>query len=102
MVVVGFYRVATGRPAHVLAWSELKPDLTNLPMLNLWATIAFAFAGLELSSTMGSEIKNPSRNLPRSIYIAAPVVAFIYIVGTCAMIWLVPDRPFVRELLRRL
>ena len=52
--------------AHALTWSELKPDLTNLPMLNLWATIAFAFAGLELSSTMGSEIKNPSRNLPRS------------------------------------
>jgi signal transduction histidine kinase len=37
-------------------------------MLNLWATIAFAFAGLELSSTMGNEIQNPRRNLPRSIY----------------------------------
>jgi amino acid transporter len=59
-------------------------------MLNLWATIAFAFAGLELSSTMGSEIKNPSRNLPRSIYLSAPAVAFIYILGTCSMIWLVP------------
>ncbi len=90
LVALGLCRVATGTPASSLAWSQLKPDLTNLPMLNLWATIAFAFAGLELSSTMGSEIKDPSRNLPRSIYIAAPVVAFIYIVGTCSMIWLVP------------
>jgi amino acid transporter len=71
--------------------SQLTPDLTNLSMLNLWATIAFAFAGLELSSTMGSEIRDPSRTLPRSIYIAAPAVALIYILGTCSMIWLVPN-----------
>jgi amino acid transporter len=90
LVVIGLYRVTSGTPASSLAWSQLKPDLTNLPMLNLWATIAFAFAGLELSSTMGSEIKDPSRNLPRSIYVAAPIVAFIYILGTCSMIWLVP------------
>jgi amino acid transporter len=90
LVALGLYRVAIGIPASSLAWSQLKPDLTNLPMLNLWATIAFAFAGLELSSTMGSEIKDPSRNLPRSIYLAAPVVAFVYILGTCSMIWLVP------------
>ena len=90
LVILGLYRLANGTPAHSLAWSELKPDLTNLPMLNLWATIAFAFAGLELSSTMGSEIKDPRRNLPRSIYISAPAVAFVYVLGTCAMIWLVP------------
>lgn len=59
-------------------------------MLNLWATIAFAFAGLELSSTMGSEIQDPRRNLRRSIYLAAPVVALIYICGTGSMLWLVP------------
>src|SRR3979411_1535075 len=59
-------------------------------MLNLWATIAFAFAGLDLSSTMGHEIPKPRRNLPRSIYIAAPLVALIYIFGTGSMLWLVP------------
>jgi amino acid transporter len=64
--------------------------MANLPMLNLWATIAFAFAGLELSSTMASEIRDASRSLPRSIYVTAPIVALIYIVGTCAMLWLVP------------
>ena len=90
LVILGLYRVTTGTPASSLAWSQFRPDLTNLPMLNLWATIAFAFAGLELSSTMGSEIKDPSRNLPRSIYVAAPIVAFVYILGTCSMIWLVP------------
>jgi amino acid transporter len=90
LVALGFYRVCTGAPANPIRLAELKPEFGNLPMLNLWATIAFAFAGLELSSTMASEIKDARRNLPRSIYVAAPIVALIYIVGTCSMLWLVP------------
>jgi amino acid transporter len=90
LILLGFYAALTKPPANPIAFSQLKPDLTNLPLLNLWATIAFAFAGLELSSTMGHEIHNPRRNLPRSIFIAAPLVAFIYICGTSSMLWIVP------------
>jgi amino acid transporter len=92
LVFVGLYAALTKTPANTLTIAELKPDLTNLPLLNLWATIAFAFAGLELSSTMGHEIHNPRRNLPRSIYIAAPLVALVYILGTGSMLWLVPKQ----------
>ena len=90
LVGLGVYRFTIGAPANPIRLADLKPDLGNLPMLNLWATIAFAFAGLELSSTMASEIKDAPRNLPRSIYVTAPFVALIYIVGTCSMLWLVP------------
>jgi amino acid transporter len=90
LVALGAYRITSGIPANTMTLGELKPDLSNLPMLNLWATIAFAFAGLELSSTMASEIKDAQRNLPRSIYVTAPIVALVYIIGTCSMLWLVP------------
>jgi amino acid transporter len=90
LVTLGIYRWSAGAPANPIRLADLKPDLGNLPMLNLWATIAFAFAGLELSSTMASEIKDARRNLPRSIYLTAPVVAAIYIIGTWSMLWLVP------------
>lgn len=92
LVLLGLYAAATKTPANALTFSQLTPDLTNLPLLNLWATIAFAFAGLELSSTMGHEIHSPRRNLPRSIYISAPLVALIYICGTGSMLWLVPNQ----------
>src|SRR2546421_155010 len=36
LVALGLYRVATGTSANSLVWSQLRPDLTNLPMLNLW------------------------------------------------------------------
>jgi amino acid transporter len=90
LIVLGFHAALTRSTANPFTVTQLGPDLTNLPMLNLWATIAFAFAGLELSSTMGHEIRNPRRNLRRSIYIAAPIVALIYICGTISMLWLVP------------
>jgi amino acid transporter len=90
LISLGLYRFFSGTSEMTITFAQLKPDLTDLPMLNLWATIAFAFAGLELSSTMASEIKDAGRNLPRSIYISAPFVAGIYILGTCAMLWLVP------------
>jgi amino acid transporter len=59
--------------------------------LNLWASIAFAYAGLELCAVMGDEVQNPRQTLPRSIYISAPFIAFLYIAGTLALLWLVPS-----------
>jgi amino acid transporter len=90
LVLLGLYAAVTRAPANMMTVAELRPDFTNLPLLNLWATIAFAFAGLELSSTMGQEIRHPRRDLPRSIYITAPLVALVYICGTGSMLWLVP------------
>jgi amino acid transporter len=91
VILLGLHAALSRPPANAVTLAQLKPDLTNLPMLNLWATIAFAFAGLELSSTMGREILQPRKNLPRSIYIAAPLVALLYICGSGAILWLVPS-----------
>lgn len=90
LVGLGFYAMATRAPATELTPSTLIPDLGNLSELNLWASIAFAFAGLELSASLAGEVKNPERTLPRSIYISAPLIAFMYIAGTAAVLWLVP------------
>jgi amino acid transporter len=91
LIIVGIYAVLTRPAANVITAASLRPNLTNLPSLNLLATIAFAFAGLELSSTMGDEVENPRRSLPHSTYIAAPLIALAYIAGTGAVLWLVPN-----------
>ena len=90
IILLGLYGLMTKPAANVIAAETLKPDFTNLPSLNLLAAIAFAFAGLELASTMGDEVENPRRNLPRAIFISAPLIALAYILGTGAVLWLVP------------
>ena len=92
-VLVGFgiHAALTRGPATPISWDSLTPHLRDMSALNLWASIAFAYAGLELCAVMGDEVKDPRRNLPRSIYIAAPFIAFLYIIGTASVLWLVPS-----------
>jgi amino acid transporter len=92
-VLIGFgIHAALTRPAATpINLDTILPDLGNMSQLNLWASIAFAYAGLELAAVMGDEIKEPRRTLPRSIYIAAPFIGFLYIAGTASLLWLVPS-----------
>jgi amino acid transporter len=90
LIIVGFAAMIAHPGANAFTARTLAPNVTDLSTLNLWASIAFAFAGLELSSTMGEETANPKRDLPRSIVISAPLIAAVYILGTLSVLWLVP------------
>jgi glutamate:GABA antiporter len=92
LVGLGLHAALTRPAATPLNAGTLIPDMGDLSELNLWASIAFAFAGLELCAVLAGEVKEPRRTLPRSIYISAPLVAFLYIAGTAAVLWLVPAR----------
>ena len=90
LVGLGTYAALTRPPATPMTLRTLVPDLGDWSSLNLWASIAFAFAGLELCAVLGDEVRDPRRTLPRSILISAPLIAFLYIAGTLAVLWLIP------------
>jgi amino acid transporter len=90
LIALGLYAALTHPPATPMDAAALMPNLADPKKLNLWASIAFAFAGLELCAVMGGEVKDPTRTLPRSILVSGPLIAFIYIVGTISVLWLVP------------
>ena len=91
LVVVGVFAAVTGPPANAFTRSSLTPHLSNLAALNLWASIAFAFSGMELSAAMGDEVVDAARTMPRAVLIAAPLIAAAYILGSASMLWLVPS-----------
>lgn len=62
----------------------------DLGKLNFWSQIAFAFGGLELGAVMGGEIRDPVRNVPRAAWISGVAIAAFYILGTLAMLALLP------------
>ena len=55
-----------------------------------WSTLAFGFGGLESASTLGDEIKDTRRTIPRAIFISGLVIAAVYILGTIAALVAIP------------
>jgi glutamate:GABA antiporter len=77
-----------GSATHFTARNML-PAL-NWDTINFWSQIAFAFTGLELVSAMSEEVRDPRRTLPRAVFGAGALIAFIYIAGTFAILALLP------------
>jgi glutamate:GABA antiporter len=84
----GILWVKHGSVAH-FSWGNMLPHW-NLDTVNFWSQIAFAFTGLELVSAMSEEIRDPRRTLPRAVYGSGAMIAFIYVIGTFAVLAMVP------------
>ena len=89
VIAIGLVVLFMHGSATTFTWHAMVPTFASLPTVNLWATIAFAFAGVELDATLGAEIKNPRRTMPLAVYISTPMIAGLYIVGTASLLWLV-------------
>ncbi len=77
-----------GSATH-FTWHNMMPTLT-WGTVNFWSQIAFAFTGLELVSAMSEEVRDPRRTLPRAVFAAGALIALMYIVGTFAILGLLP------------
>lgn len=89
LVVVGaIWAIRHGSVTHFTAHNMLPA--WDWDTVNFWSQIAFAFTGLELVSAMSEEVRDPRRTLPRAVFGAGALIAFIYIAGTFAALALVP------------
>ena len=86
--VAGLLWMRQGSVTH-FSFGSVLPTW-NWDTVNFWSQIAFAFTGLELVSAMSAEVRDPQRTLPRAVYGAGVLIAAMYIVGTLAVLVLVP------------
>jgi glutamate:GABA antiporter len=89
LVGVGFLVYLRHGSATHFTLANMMPAW-NWDTVNFWSQIAFAFTGLELVSAMSEEVRNPRRTLPRAVFGAGAMIAFMYIVGTFAILSLIP------------
>ena len=69
--------------------STIVPS-TGLKDVIFWSTIAFAFGGVESASTMGEEIRDARRTIPRAVVTAAIVITLLYLAGTLSILLAMP------------
>lgn len=65
--------------------TTVRPGLAIKDLL-FWSTIAFAWTGPEAISFIAGEVKQPRRNIPRALLLAAPAIGVIYLCGTAAVL----------------
>jgi len=91
LMLVGVAAIVYSKHGSVthFTWANMMPTW-NWDTVNFWSQIAFAFTGLELVSAMSEEVRDPRRTLPRAVFGAGAMIAFMYIVGTFAILSLAP------------
>lgn len=91
LLIVGAAVVAGSTGSQTsFAPAGLVPRDDIFGTVSLWSGFCFAFAGFEIGAFASQEIRNPERTLPRGIAISGLIVTLIYIVGTAAVLIIVP------------
>ena len=87
LAVWAFWTHGSATPVSARA---LVPDRFDLPSINLFATMTFAFAGLELAPSLGGEIRDPAATLRRGVLLSGVAIVGMYLVGTAAVVVALP------------
>src|SRR5438309_1331391 len=91
-VVLAIWSLTTHGSATPVTARGLVPASLDLQSINLFATMTFAFAGLELAPTLGDEIHDPARTLRRGIAVSGLAIVGMYVLGTAAMLVSLPHQ----------
>jgi len=91
IISLGFIWITQGRPTNIdFSFSALIPDLSRLEKVVFFAGMVLAFSGLEVSSGYANEVKNPKKNFPKSIIIAALITFSVFMLGSLAIGYVLP------------
>lgn len=86
LIVSAGFSAASAADAPAVPFAAAPP----LELLSSLTVMSFAFMGLELASTMGDEMRNARRDLPRAALAAGAVTLVAYVAVTWALQALLP------------
>lgn len=91
IVLLPFIGLATGTLADYHPLRTHVPEL-SLYNLNILGKMGFgALGGFEYMAILAGETRAPTRSVARSVFIAAPVIAAIFVLGTSTVVAYVPN-----------
>lgn len=92
LIVFGLIYWGSGNKVDIdMAPGNFFPDLTNFNNIVLAASIFLFYAGMEMSAVHVKDVKNPGRNYPMAILIASLITVGIFVLGTLAIGYIIPE-----------
>lgn len=91
LIILGFTYVLSGQaPQVAIGWGDVIPDFSNFGNVVLAASIFLMYAGMEMNAVHVKEVKDPTRNYPIAIMLAAAGTVLILVLATLAIAFVVP------------
>lgn len=92
LIILGFAFLNSGEPIQIeLAWKDVIPDFSNFNNVVLAASIFLFYAGMEMNAIHVKDLDNPTRSYPIAIAIAAIGTVVIFVLGTLAIAFVIPQ-----------
>jgi amino acid transporter len=82
----GNHSAAPMTPAHLL------PQWSGLASIVLVVNSFFTYAGIEVNAVHVDDMENPSRDYPKSIFLAMGLVLAVFVLPTLAISWVIPSQ----------
>ena len=91
IIALGFAWMFSGNPIQApISALALLPDFSRISNIVFLAGLFLAFSGLEVSAAYAQDVKNPQKNYPRAILIAALITFAIFLLGSLAISFVIP------------
>lgn len=91
LILLGMAYWALGNPIDIqMHANDFLPDLSNFNNIVLAAGIFLFYAGMEMSAVHVKDVRNPGRDYPAAIALAAILTVCIFVFGTLAIGFVIP------------
>lgn len=91
IILAAIYLIGGGESSMDFHGSFI-PDFTNFNNVILAASIFLFYAGMEMSGVHVREVKNPTVNYPKAVFLGALITVIIFIAGTYALGVIIPAK----------
>ncbi len=92
LIILGMIYWSTGNPIDIqMEAKDFFPDLSKFDNIVLAASIFLFYAGMEMSAVHVKEVDNPGHNYPLAIGIASILTVCIFVFGTLAIGFIIPE-----------
>jgi len=84
--------VGQDKPMQIqFSWEQFFPERSQTSNLAFLTNVLFGLLGLEMAATHAAEMKNPTRDYPRSVLISALIILFTIVFASLAIAIVVPS-----------
>lgn len=91
LLVLGAVYLLSGKTIELTSM-PFFPDFSHLTTVVLAASIFLFYAGIETQAVHITDMKNPAKQFPRSVFIAIVVIVLVYTIGTLVIGLVIPSK----------